>query len=84
LVYGGGTRKHWFASHHFSNETSQGPNIDFLGIILTAEEELRSAIPSGSDVIGHYDSLIVLGFFKGPDEPKVAQFGIAVFINEHI
>ena len=84
MVDGGCARKHWLASHHFSDQATKRPNINFLRVIFTAKEELRSTIPSGSNVISHDDSLIILGFFKGPDEAKVTQFGIAVFINEDI
>ena len=80
LINGRRPRKHRLTSHHLPNQAPQRPNINFLRVVLTPQQKLRSPIPSGGNVVSHYDSLVILRLFKRPHQSKIAQFGIAVFI----
>ena len=84
LVDCGCTGKHWLASHHLTNQASQRPNINFLRVVFTTQQKLRRPIPPGGNVVSHDDSLIILRLFKRPDQPEIAQFGVAVFINQYV
>lgn len=84
LIHGRRSWEHRLPSDHFPNQAPQGPYINLFRVVFTSEQQLRGPVPPGSNVIRHHHSLIILCLLKGPHKPKVTQFSLTIFINQHI
>jgi hypothetical protein len=84
LVHGGGAWEQRLPLLHFGQHAPHAPDIDGAAVLPGAEQDLRRAIPPGGDVLRE-DVLGVFGsVIDGADESEVAEFGLAVLVDEHV
>ena len=62
-------REKRLAVDQFTHDTSDGPDVDTVGVHGGSEQQLRSAIPAGRDVVGE-----LLRMADRTCETKVAEF----------
>lgn len=65
------------AVEHLCENTAGAPDVDLDVVFLPCEHDLGGAIVSGRDVAGHLRVL-------DPGQTKIANFEIAVFVNQDI
>lgn len=70
-------REKRLARQHFSKDASDTPNVYFLVILSPGEHDLGGAVESSGHIAGHI-------LFLHTGQAKVANFEIAVFIDENI
>ena len=82
LIFGVSSRKERFSLQHFSKNASNTPHIDRGGVVISAQKQFRSSVPSSSDILGENIGLEVVE--KRSSQPKVTYFKITVRIDEKI
>ena len=84
LVQSGVTGEHRLSPYHLTNHAPETPYISRLRVLLGPEQDLRSSVPPGGDVVSEDGHGLILLILDRPDEPEVADLGEAILVNEDI
>jgi len=73
----------WLGAKHLSQDASNGPDINSLGVLLEGQHDLWSAVPASGDVLGH-ETRVVLSRCGRACKTEVADLKIAVGVQEEV
>jgi hypothetical protein len=71
------------ATKHLRKNTSNGPDVDSLGVFLEGKHDLGGTVPARGNVFGH-EARVILLRGGGSSEAEVAHFKIAVGIQKKV
>lgn len=85
LVQGRMPWEHRLAREELPDEAPKAPNIRSRGVLLRPQQYLGCAIPPRGDILSEHCLLLGLCLCgEGAYEPKIADLGIALLIDEYI
>jgi hypothetical protein len=76
-------RKQRLATQHLCKDTTDTPDVNRLGVLLERKHDLRSSVPSCCHIFCH-EARVVIGGCRRTSETKVADFQIAVSVQEEV
>ena len=77
------SREQGLAAQHLGQDASDAPHIDRLGVFFERQHDFRGPVPPGGDVFGH-ESRIIVGARRGPRETEIADFQVAIGIQQQV
>jgi hypothetical protein len=84
LVESGLAGKESLADDHFTHDAPDRPNIDGLGVLLGAKDDLGCSVPAGGDVLGEDMGCVVFDGGDGAGQAKIGDLDSAVGIEEDV
>ena len=76
-------REERLAVEHLSQDATNTPHVDSLGVLLECEHDLGCTVPACGYIFGH-EARVVLGAGSRTRKTEIADFQIAVGIKEKI
>jgi hypothetical protein len=75
--------KQGLSAQHLSQNTSNTPHVDSLGVLLEGQHDLRSSVPTSSNIFSHEPG-VVISTGGGSSQTKVTDFKVAVRVQKQV
>ena len=73
----------WLSTQHLRQNTSHGPDINGLSVLLESQHDLRRTVPSRGNILGHETAVV---FLRGgrASKSEIANLQVAVGVQQQV